>query len=270
VQQARKRMEEAQRQLEEANREQAVEQQRKAEEELRAAIDQLERILRQLREEEMLRELARLESRLRQMAQMQTEVLDKTRRLAETPAEQRDRQVDIRAGNLAFEERKIVLEADRAILLLREEGSSVAFPEVVGQMRSDMVRVAERLTETKIDGITQGIQEDILAALEEMIAALQQAQRDLEEQQRQQQMGQQQQSGQPGEQPLVQPLAELKLLRTMQTRIKSRTENYAEMIPGQGDRQTLDPDLLGLLQNLSDRQQKLYRITRDLLLRRNR
>ena len=36
-----------------------------------------------------------------------------------------------------------MLEADRAILLLREEGSSVAFPEVVQQMRGDMVRVAD-------------------------------------------------------------------------------------------------------------------------------
>ncbi len=99
---------------------------------------------------------------------------------------------------------------------MREEGSSVAFPEVVDQIRADTARVADRLGQTKIDAVTQGIQQDILAALEEMIAALQKAQRDLEEKRKQQQQGQPQQAGQQ-EQPLVQALAELKLIRTMET-----------------------------------------------------
>jgi hypothetical protein len=257
-------MQKAMEKLSKSEREEAVEAQRKAEAELRDAIEKLERILRQLREEEMLRELARLEARLRQMAQMQTQVLDKTKQLAATPLEQRDRQTDIRSGNLAFDEKKIVLEADRAILLLREEGSSVAFPVVVDQMRNDMERVADRLVQTKIDAITQGIQEDILAALEEMIGSLQQAQRDLEKQQQQQQQ-QSQQGGQQGEQPLVQPLAELKLLRTMQTRIKSTTERYGEMMPEEAQ-EAPDGDLLGLIKSLSTRQIKLYQISRDLLL----
>src|SRR5690606_27213110 len=130
------------------------EQQQQAEENLRAAIDRLEKILRQLREEEMQRELARLESRLRKMAQMQSNVLDETKRLEAIPVSQRDRQVDVKAGNLAFEEKKIIMEADRALLLLREEGSSVAFPEVVVQIRDDMQRVAERLTASRLDAVT--------------------------------------------------------------------------------------------------------------------
>ncbi|MEZ6118652.1 MAG: hypothetical protein R3C28_19090 [Pirellulaceae bacterium] len=40
-------------------------------------------------------------------------------------------------------------EADKALLLLVEEGSSIAFPEATEQMRSDMLEVAERLTEAK-------------------------------------------------------------------------------------------------------------------------
>lgn len=268
VEKARENMKRAQEKLEKAEREEAVEEQKKAEDELRKAIENLEKILRQLREEEMLRELARLESRLRQMAQMQSEVLDKTRQLAATPVEQRDRQTDIRAGNLAFDEKKIVMEADRAILLLREEGSSVAFPVVVDQMRDDMQSVADRLSQTKIDAVTQGIQEDILAALEEMIGALQKAQRDLEKQKQQQQQGQQQQGGQQGEPPLVQPLAELKLLRTMQTRIKSTTERYGSMLPEQAETAE-DADVLNLVKSLAERQIKLYQISRDLLLKRN-
>ncbi|MDB4475043.1 hypothetical protein N9069_00885, partial [bacterium] len=265
LQKAIENMKQAEKELEEAKREQATEKQRDAEENLRAAIDQLERILRQLREEELLRELAKLETRLRKMASMQSRVLEDTITLAATPNEQRDRQTDLKAGDLAFAEKNITLEADRAMLLLREEGSSVAFPEVVSQIRDDTATVSARLGQTKIDTVTQGIQQDILAALDEMITALQKAQRDLEKKQQQGQQGQQGQSGQ-GEQPLVEALAELKLIRTMETRIKSTTDRYSTLLESGS---SAGNEILPLLQNLSDRQNRLYRITRDLVLKRN-
>jgi hypothetical protein len=266
LQQAIEKMRQAEKELEQSKRDGAIKQQQQAEENLRAAIDRLERILRQLREEEMQRELARLESRLRRMAQMQAKVLDDTKLLDAIPVSQRDRQVDVRAGNLAFEEKKIVMEADRAMLLLREEGSSVAFPEVVAQIRGDMQRVAERLTASKIDAVTIGLQDDILAALEEMIAALQKAQRDLEKQRQEEQQQQQQQPGQQsGEQPLVEQLAELRLIRTMETRIMSTTERYSRMLDDRGE---VD-DVLPLIRDLAERQSNLYRITRDIVQKRN-
>ncbi|TWU43193.1 hypothetical protein Q31b_22310 [Novipirellula aureliae] len=266
LQKAIEKMQQAEQELKEGEREKTVEKQREAEEDLRQAIDRLERILRQLREEEMLRELAKIEARLRKMAAMQSKVLDDTITLAATPKSQRNRQTDLKAGNLAFEEKKITLEADRAMLLLREEGSSVAFPEVVSQIRLDTTHVAERLGQTKIDAVTQGIQQDILSALEEMIEALQKAQRDLEKKQQEQQ---QQGEGQPGgqqEPPLVEALAELKLLRTMETRVKSTTTRYSELIES-GESST--EEVIPLLQDLSERQNRLYQITRDLVLKRN-
>ncbi|MGB7323974.1 MAG: hypothetical protein WBD31_03825 [Rubripirellula sp.] len=265
LEQAIEKMKQAEKELENAKREEATEKQREAEENLRAAIDRLERILRQLREEELQRELAKLEARLRKMAAMQTKVLEDTVSLAATPASQRSRQTDLKAGDLAFEEKKITMEADRAMLLLREEGSSVAFPEVVLQIRSDTARVAERLAETKIDAMTQGIQNDILAALGEMIEALQKAQRDLEKQKQEQGEGQPGQSGQ-GEQPLVEALAELKLIRTMETRIKSTTNRYSSLLESG---ESSGDEVLPLLQDLAERQNRLYRITRDLVLKRN-
>lgn len=266
LQQAIERMKQAEQELEQSKREGAVEQQQQAEEKLRAAIDRLERILRQLREEEMQRELARLEARLRRMAQMQAKVLDDTKLLEAIPQSQRDRQFDVRAGNLAFEEKKIVMEADRALLLLREEGSSVAFPEVVAQIRGDMQRVADRLTASKLDAVTLGLQDDILAALEEMIAALQKAQRDLEKQRQEGQPPQPSQPGQgPGEQPLVEQLAELKLIRTMETRIMTTTKRYAELL----EQSDAAEEILPLVRELAQRQNKLYRVTRDLVRQRN-
>lgn len=258
-------MQQAEKDLDEAKRDDATDQQRKAEENLRAAIDRLERILRQLREEEMQRELAKLEARLRKMAAMQTEVLEKTKTLAATPKIQRDRTTDLKSGDLAFSEKKITLEANRAMLLLREEGSSVAFPEVIAGIQADTQIVADRLSKSQIDAVTQGIQADILVALEEMIEALQKAQRDLEEQRQQQQQGKPSQSGQ-GEQPLVQTIAELKLLRTMQTRVKSTTDRYSGLLESG---EASGGEILPLLQDLSQRQNRLYQITRDLVLKRN-
>jgi len=200
------------------------------------------------------------------MAQMQGKLLDDSKLLEAIPESQRDRQFDVRAGNLAFEEKKIVMEADRALLLLREEGSSVAFPEVVAQIRDDMQRVAERLTGSKVDAVTIGIQEDILAALEEMITALQKAQRDMEQQRQQQQPPPPPQPGQePGEQPLVEQIAELKLIRTMETRILATTQRYSKIAAEAADRS----DLLPLVRDLAERQSNLYRITRDIVQKRN-
>lgn len=274
LERAIERMKEAQDKLAQNERKEATEQQRQAEEELRRAIDRLEKILRQLREEEMERELAKLEARLRKMAAMQSAVLDQTVQLAKTPEVQRNRATDLKAGDLAFEEQKITLEADRAMLLLREEGSSVAFPEVVSQLREDTVRVSTRLGQSKIDLVTQGLQSDILAGLEEMIAALAKAQRDLEKKKQQEQQEQQEQQGdgggQPsgsGEEPLVQKLAELKLIRTMQTRIQGSTDRYASLMDG---KETSAEDVLPLLRDLSQRQDRLYQITRDLVTERNK
>ena len=266
LEQAIEKMQNAEKALEEAKREEATEQQRQAEEELREAIDELEKILRQLREEEMQRELAKLEARLKKMATMQAKLLDDTITLASTPPSQRNRQTDLKAGKLAFEEKKITLEADRAMLLLREEGSSVAFPEVVGQIREDTIRVSDLLNETKIDTIAQGIQQDILAALEEMITSLQKAQRDLEQQRQQEQPpGSPPPSGQ-GEQPLVEAIAELKLIRTMQVRIQGTTNRYADLM-NEGNRSI--EEVLPLLRDLAERQDRLDQITRDIALERN-
>ncbi|WP_235908405.1 hypothetical protein [Roseiconus nitratireducens] len=265
LQKAVERMRQAEQELEDSKRKDAVDQQLAAEENLRKAIDELEQILRQLREEEMQRELARLESRLKKMAAMQSKILDDTASLSATPKSQRNRQTDLKAGDLSFEQKKVTVEADRAMLLLREEGSSVAFPEVVAQIRDDSDRIAQRLGKSQIDAVTQGIQQDVLAAIEEMIQALQQAQRDLEKQ-KQQGETPPQQPGEPGEQPLVDAIAELKLIRTMETRIKSTTQRYSGLL--QSDEGSAQ-ELLPLLKNLSERQSRLYKITRDLVMRRN-
>ncbi len=274
IQAAEEKMRQAQRKLEEAKRKESVEDQRQAERELERAIAELEEILRQLREEEIERMLAMLEGRFAKMLEMQLQVYEKTRGLNnlsnEIPQDDKDRwdrEVGIPAGRLSSEERRILVEADKALLLLQEEGSSVAFPETVEQMRDDMDQVVNRLAAAKPDKLTLGIEEDIIAALQDMIEALQQAQQDMEQKQQQQQQQQQE----PGDQPLVDQLAELKMIRALQDRVRKRTVRYAGLLDDEEDPvgQAVDDELRTAIRKLAERQQSIFRVTRDIVIGKN-
>ena len=268
IEQARQKMQEAQEKLEKAERENAVKDQEEARRLLEQAKAELEEILRQLREEEVERMLALLETRFRKMLKMQTKVNESTTRLDKDLKAGDDPAVEARAGKLAFEEKKIILEIDKAIVLLKEEGSSIAFPEVAQQLRSDMVQVAGRLAEVRTGTITQAIEQDIVDTLTEMIEALQQAQKDLEDQKDQPPpMGQ----GQPGEAGLVDMIAELKMIRALQARVKRRTDTYAESLTNPADLigQATEDELKQAIVNLSQRQAQCQRITREIVLGKN-
>jgi hypothetical protein len=257
---AQQRMNEAEAKLKEAQRQGAVEKQEEALRELEQAKSELEEILRQLREEEIARILAMLESRFRKMLQMQEEVYEGTVRLDKIPAAQRTHNHDIEASRLSGKESQIVVEVDKAALVLREEGSAVAFPEAIEQMRDDMQQVVLRLAQTKVDKITQGVEEDIIAALKDMITALKKAQKE--------QKNKKPPSGSCSscEPPLIDTLAELKMIRALQMRVNTRTARYSKMIEGE---QARNSELVEAIRRLAEREQRIYRVTRDLELGKN-
>ena len=259
LRQAQQQMEEAQRKLEEAQHQGAEGAQAKALEELEQAKAEFERILRQLREEELERMLVLLEARFRKMLDQQIEVYDETKKLDGAKQNVQPHELEIASGRLARKETLIVREADRALILLREDGTSTAFPEAIEQARDDMQAIADRLRETRLDLITQGLEEDVIAALEESLAALQQALKDLRDQKGKPQPGQGQ--AQPGEKPLVDQLAELRMIRSLQVRVNRRTQQYGAMIDGE---QARESELLVALQELALRQQKIFQATREL------
>jgi hypothetical protein len=256
---AQQRMEEARKKLDETAREGAADNQREAVKELELAKAELERVLRQIREEEMEQTLTQLAARFRKMLEAQLAVYEGTKLLDRVPEVNRDHDDEIEAARLGRQESLIVREIDKAMLLLREEGSSVAFPEAVEQIRDDMQQVVERLAAMKVGTITQGLEEDIIAALEETIAALEKAIKDLDENRTP--PGQTPAAGQMTEPPLVDKLAELKMIRSLQMRINRRTERYGEMLSG---KQAETPELLEALRNLAERQQRIYQATYDL------
>ena len=101
-----------------------------------------------------------------------------------------------------------------------------------------------------------------------MLDSLKQVQKKREEKKQQQQQQQQQQQGEK-EEPLVDSISELKLLKTLQLRVNRRTQSMAKQTDNQEDvvGQIADPSLLGELAELATRQQKIHEVTRDILLK---
>lgn len=264
IREAQEAMRQAARELEQAKQEKAVERQRAAERALAEAKAQLEQILRQMREEEIERVLTQLETRFRRMLEMQVEVQTNTIRLEANVTDDRAREIE--AGKLSFAQRRIVAEADRALVLLREEGSSIAFPETVRQLRVDMEQIADRLGRGLVEEITQGLEDDVIASLGELIESLRQAQQDQDKRQ-QQAEGAPSPSGED-EQSLLDKIAELKMIKALQIRINKRTTRYAQLLANLDDQigQAEDPELRSALSRLAEREAALQKITRETVL----
>jgi hypothetical protein len=264
-------MRQAREQLEQARRDEALEQQELAEQLLEQAKAELEEILRQLREEEIERVLAMLEGRFRKMLEMELKVQAETVRLDKTPADKRTRQFSIQVGKLSFQQRQIVLEVDKALTLLREEGSSAAFPEAVVQLRQDAETIADWLAEEKVGELTQAIEDDVIAALQEIIEALQKAQQEAEQRRNQDQPPPQPGQMDPANQPLVDQIAELKMIRALQVRVNRRTDRFAQTLADADDPigQATDDLIVASLRELAERQQRIQKVTSDIVLGKN-
>ncbi|MFK7769275.1 MAG: hypothetical protein AB8B55_18785, partial [Mariniblastus sp.] len=269
IQSAEDRMRNAEKKLDDAKRDEAIEEMKKAEREMAAAKKELEEILRQLREEEIERTLAMLEGRFRKMLEREVRLLESTKKLNDIVPEQRATDFEIRAGKLSQTQASIATEAARALLLLREDGSSVAFPATVDEMHQDMLQVANRLSSAKVGRITIEIEEDIVDTLNYLVAALVQTQQDMERMKRQSQKGK---AGNPGDKPLVDKLAEIKMLRGLQERIMRRHKRYARFLDDPDDPigETDDPEVQAALDRLAEKQSKLTAIARDIVNEKNK
>ncbi len=261
---ARQRMNEAEAKLREAQRQNASDKQEEAIRELELAKAKFEEILRQLREEEILRTLVMLEARFRKMLDMQNEVYEGTVRLDRVPEKQRTHDHEIEAGRLGARQSQIVVEVDKALLLLRDDGSAAAFIEAAEQIREDMRMIGERLAKVEVGAMTQAVEEEVIAALKEMIESLKKAQKDQES--KKTPPGQSPPPGQPQEPPLVDMLAELRMIRALQMRVNVRTERYSKLIDGE---QASTEEMIAAVRQLAERQRRIQQITRDLDIGKN-
>lgn len=264
MQQALEHMKQAEERLKKAEKQGAMHEQEEAVAELQRAKAELERILRQLREEEIMQRLQMLEARVRKMLQLENAIrrlTDKynTQKIEAGSDEAALRQVQVFATRLSNDQEKVSQEAEIAILLLREDGTAMAMEEALVQTRFDMDEVTERLREVELGEQTMAVEDMIIEALEEMLEAIEQAKKDSEKRMEELKGGGG--SGQPGKQPIVELLAELRMIRSMQKRVYERTKYYETLIQGN------NPDLEMLetrTEELTRQQTKIKRILHEL------
>lgn len=258
---AEARMRAARQKLDEARRRDARAEQEQAIAELETARAELEEILRQLREEEVERLLVQLETRIRTLLRMERSVQAAADTLAAAAAMSvRERQLE--AARIGREQEAVTAELDRAWTVVRDDGSAVAIPEALAQLQDDSRQAAARFAASDVGEATRAIVGDILAGLEELLAALEKSRREDD-------AGEQPGPGggrppEPGEQPLVDKLAELKMLRSLQMRVNARTERFASLLDA-GAEAAAEPALVEALRRLAERQRAIERAARDIV-----
>ena len=231
---------------------------------LMEAKEKIEEILRQLREEEQKLMLAALEARFKKMLASQLIIYHDTVRLSKA-GESEKASAQARAVKLSQGEQEILIDADKALILLKEEGSSIAFPESVASIRQDVQNLVGWLRDAKVGELTQAVEKDVIEALEELIEALQKEMEKSDEDKKKQQ--QQQQQDQEQSQPLVDQLAELKMLRSLQLRVNRRTKQLSRTFDGE---QATQEEAVQQLQQLSGRQSRIQQATSDLVKGKNK
>ncbi len=231
---------------------------------LMEAKEKIEEILRQLREEEQKLMLAALEARFKKMLAAQLIIYHDTVRLSKA-GESEKASAQARAVKLSQGEQEILIDADKALILLKEEGSSIAFPESVAGIRQDVQNLVGWLRDAKVGELTQAVEKDVIEALEELIEALQKEMEKSDEDKKKQQ--QQQQQDQEQSQPLVDQLAELKMLRSLQLRVNRRTKQLSRTFEGE---QATQEEAVQQLQQLSGRQSRIQQAASDLVKGKNK
>ena len=260
---AQESMQKAIEELQKKSRDSAGQEQERALEELEKLKAKLEEILRQRREEEKELYLTMLEVRFQKMLRLQLQVNAETVRLEKIPVPERNPAHFDKCSEASRQQKENRLEAEKTLALLKEEGSSVAFPEAVEQMIGDMKAIAGLLGEANTASTTQLREQMVLETLEEIILSLQKEM----EQNRQKKQSQPKGQGSPQDEKLVNQLSELKMIRSLQNQVNRVTKQLGVEIEGE---QATDKERRKLAEDLSKRQQRIQSATYDLSTGRNK
>jgi hypothetical protein len=274
VAQAQKHMQQAGGGLRKEDPEGASREEQKAIKELEQAIQEIEERLAQLREETQLEKLARLEKRFTEMLAIQKGLSGETEAFAQKAQSAgidltRPEKIKVRA--IGDDERRmdaviigetkkpkgLAGQAQEALDILIDDGTSVVFPDVVQQLRDDLITVGGLLDDVRLDSYTLSMQKEIETTLEELIEALKQAQQ-------QKEGGGGGGGGGGGEPPLLPNSAELKLLRAAQLRVNRRTQAVDASRPEGAD---FDATQKGELGKTAQRQAEIAEMTQKILER---
>jgi hypothetical protein len=253
VQRGGQHMSNAAGELEQQKIDQGRESQQQAAEELKRTLEILEKAIEQLKQEQRGQSIRQLQTLLQAMLDRQlkinedTQVLDKKGRSALSHAD------ELALTGLGRDQMDLADQNSEVLRLLKSDGTTLVFPQIIGQVRDDMERVAERLQKKDTGALTQRVQAGIAETLEQLVDSLKESAANPPPQAG---GGGGSGGGQGGNPPLVPPSAELKLLRNCQKAVNQRTtaanESIEKNTAGQTDQQDELQRLTKQQNNLAD------------------
>ena len=125
-------------------------------------------------------------------------------------------------------ESKAKIEEMNSAIKEENQGEILGYSFIFEELARDMDRVAESLKKKKVGLFTQSLEADVLQNLIMLQASLEDEIRARRNMDQQQPKPEDQQSQPEQKQPLVSRLAELVLVRNMQTRINDRTKQFVD------------------------------------------
>jgi hypothetical protein len=247
-------MRQAAEKLGEAQPRDALVPEQQAVEHLGTALEELEDALRQVRKEEVEETLAALEARLAAMVAAEKQVRDSLTPLADPLPTPTSRTDQLRLDEAIAKQELALGECDAAVRVLADEGSTVLVPELLRQIAADMRIIRASLGRNEAGSATRGLVGDVIAALEEMRAAVEK--RRSEASPPPAEPGQPAPQPGPETQPLLPKSAELKMMRSAQVRILGRMPDDAPA--------STDGPLAAIYAELSGRQRTLSGLAQRL------
>ncbi len=257
IQDAQDSMKQASGGLQKKDPKQAANKQKKAVKDLKNAREEIEKRLAQLRKEQQLEKLAALEARFREMLTRQQPLTIATGAVDRQRIAGKLRRTDRLALVKVSDEEKLVGEmAQKALDIIVEDGTSVVFAQVTGQLRDDLRGVSDLIRGERTDKYVQSQQKEIEKTLAELIEALQQAQKQADSDSD----SDSDDSMMDDNEPLLPNSAELKLLKSAQMRVNRRTASFEQNRP-QGELETV---LKQEVRNIAKRQEEVMQMTEKL------
>jgi hypothetical protein len=195
-----------------------------AEQDLQDALENLDQFQQQMAQQNRNEQLFQIEQELKKMVGVQKDVLGRTQDVEkQRPAatEQLPRRAKLMVKQVFGDQLKL---ADASKVVVKKLEEAPVFQFVLQGAANDMNEAAGRLDREESGKLTQDIQDDVIAQLNDLIEALR------KERTKPRQGGGGGGSGGGGRQPLVPPIAELKMLQIMQRHVNTQTKKIDEEV----------------------------------------
>jgi hypothetical protein len=272
VQSAKSSMDQASSKMDQGKQDEADQPQKKAVDDLAKAEDELDKAIDKAKDDRQDKELEKIEEKLAKILETQKNVSVETKKSSDKLIAAKDgdkselRTVELKLTNdLAPGEGALAVKVQEVNDMLKQEDATVVFPEMLGVVKKDLLDVQKRLAAKDPGTLTQAVQTEIERNLQAMIDSIKETLMDRREKKKSGGGGGG--GGGGGKQPLVPPIAELKMLRMMQLQINSRTN----VLDQQAAAKALPKDQVDQqAKELSDREARVKKLADETAAKLNR